>query len=101
MNKILFGYVVVIAICTAGLEVLATPPSEEPIVAECTSLTDQLANWQQKLYQDSCMFEMAFNDSAKDGSGIPLLGKAYDNYIFGLLKNVEYDRIKILELKRK
>lgn len=100
MIKILFGYVVVIAIYTAGLEASAAPPSEEPIVVECTSLADQLAKWELKLYQDSCMFRMAYTDKDRQKTAPRTMQAAQEQLLFDLAKEMRYDRIKILELKK-
>ena len=61
-------------------------------------LNKELFNWEQKLYQDSCILTVALRFDAEGGEGDRSLEVDFDNYLFGLKQNVQYDRFVIREL---
>ena len=63
-------------------------------------LNKDIYEWEQKLYQDSCILVVALRFDAEGGEGGEVIKKSYDDYIFGLSQNVQYDRFIIRELKK-
>ena len=64
-------------------------------------INKDIYQWEQKLYQDSCVLDIALRFDAEGGKGNEVMKQDHDRYMYGLAQSVQYDRFIIRELKRK
>jgi len=57
--------------------------------------------WLQKLNRDSVLLAVAIRFNEEGGNGSEEDQKAYNDYLYTLAQNVQYDRFIIRELKKK
>ncbi len=64
-------------------------------------INKDIYEWEQRLYQDSCILVAALRFDAEGGKGEESMKIQHNNYIFALAQTLQYDRFIIRELKKK
>ena len=98
MNKTFTLLLIGAILMSMSYFLMSSTPSNQ--IAE-EAIKPELEQWRLKLHQDSTIYQMVFNDEARKGDIFPVLERGYNDYMFDLFKDMEYDRAIIKELEEK